>query len=141
MIFIPKILITGVCEKANALQGLSVQLYMTETGREAIRCLKKRRIDTVISKWQLIDIKDGEFLKAVIEAKPGIATIAMINAGDYVQEVAARSIGVTAVLPENIDDDHFRKTVCLLSGICEIPDDDSKDYEIDGVKYIAVNNV
>jgi DNA-binding NtrC family response regulator len=141
MIFIPKILITGVSEKANALQNLSVQLYTTACGREAIRCLKKRRIDTVISKWQLIDIKDGEFLKAVIEAKPGIATIAIINAGDYIQEVAARSIGVTAVLPENIDDEHFRKTVCSLSGICETPDDSPKDYEIEGVKYVVVNNV
>ncbi len=141
MIFIPKILITGVSGKADALQNLSIQLYITDSGREAVRCLKKRKIDTVISKWQLIDIKDGEFLKAVIEAKPGIATIAMINAGDYIQEVAARSVGVTAVLPENIDDDHFRKTVCSLSGIIEPLDNESKNYEIESVKYVVFNSV
>ncbi len=141
MIFVPKILFAGTGDKANALQGLPVQMYITTSGREAIRCLKKRRIDTVISKWQLIDIKNGEFLRAVIEARPGIASIAIINAGDYVQEVAARSVGVTAVLPENVDDGHFRKTVCLISGAVEQPDDETEDYEIDGIKYIAVSNI
>jgi DNA-binding NtrC family response regulator len=141
MIFVPKILFAGAGDKANALQGLPVQMYVTTSGGEAIRCLKKRRIDTVISRWQLIDIKNGEFLRAVIEARPGISSIAIINAGDYVQEVAARSVGVTAVLPENVDDGHFRKTVCLISGAVEPPDDETKDYEIDGIKYVAVSNI
>lgn len=140
MVFIPNILFAGLTDKANALQGLSVQIYLADSGREAIGCLKKRRIDTVISKWHLIDIKNGEFIRTVIEARPGIASIAIIDAGNYVQEVAARSIGVTAVLPEDIDDEHFRKTVCLISNIAELPDNQSKNYESESIKYIAVSN-
>ena len=117
---VPNILVTGAKDKAQALEGLAVRVFVTDTGRQAIRCLRNKKIDTVVSKWELIDLTHGQFLKKVITAKPGIPTIALIKAGDYKQEIAARSIGVSAVLPEDIDDEHFRKTVKNLKGSYDI---------------------
>lgn len=134
---IPKILLTGANDKADVLKDLPIKLYLSETGREAIKCLRNKKIDAVISRWELLDLKNGEFLKSVIEAKPDVPTIAIIKNGDYVQEVAARSIGVKAVLTEDTDDEQFRKTVCLINNM---QSNESIDCEIEGIEYIAINS-
>jgi DNA-binding NtrC family response regulator len=137
--FIPNILIAGAEDKAALLRELSARLYVTDSGKAAIQCLRSRKIDTVISRWELVDIGGGKFLKSVIEAKPGIPTLAIIKTGDYVQEVAARSSGVSAVLTDDIDDEHFRDTVCQLVNILEASPPDRTEYEIEGMKYTVVN--
>jgi DNA-binding NarL/FixJ family response regulator len=136
---IPNILLAGAKEKAQTLEELAVRLFVTDTGRQAIRCLRNKKIDTVISKWQLIDAGQGQFLKKVIAAKPDMPTVALVKVGDHKQEIAARSIGVTAVLPEDIDDGHFRSIVCQLANILETTTADQIDYEIEGVRYVLVN--
>ena len=112
---IPKILLTGANDKADVLKDLPIKLYLSETGREAIKCLRNKKIDAVISRWELLDLKNG----------------------DYVQEVAARSIGVKAVLTEDTDDEQFRKTVCLINNM---QSNESIDCEIEGIEYIAINS-
>ncbi len=139
MVFIPNILIAGAADKAELLRDLSARSYVADSGRAAIQCLKSRKIDTVISRWELVDIKNGQFLKNVIDAKPGIPTLAIIKAGDYIQEVAARSSGVSAVLADDIDDYHFRNTVCQLANIFETSPPDNTEYEIESMKYTVVN--
>lgn len=112
-----KILVVGIADKGNALKMLPVQILALDVGAHAIRCLRKEKIGTVISHWELIDIPDGKFLEKVKEAKPSMPTIAFIKPGDIEQELAARQIGVDCVLSEDIDDDYFRETVCQLLGI------------------------
>ena len=136
--FLSNILIAGARDKAAILRDLSVRLFVTDTGSQAIRCLKKKRMDALISRWELVDLSDGELLKNVIAAKPGMPTVALIKAGDYVREVAARSIGVSAVLPEDVDDDHFRNTVCQLADILETPADEF-EHEIEVARYVVAN--
>ncbi|HBR18853.1 MAG: hypothetical protein A2Y13_09535 [Planctomycetes bacterium GWC2_45_44] len=137
--FIPNILIAGASDKAELLRNLYARLYVTDSGRAAIQCLKSRKIDTVISRWELFDIGGGKFLKSIVEAKPGIPTLAIIKAGDYVQEVAARSSGVSAVLTDDVDDDHFHSIVCQLVNILETSPPDGTECEIEGMKYTVVN--
>lgn len=114
------ILVVGVADKGGVLKELPVRVLATNTGVQAIRCLREERIDTVISHWELIDIPAGELLKNVIEAKPSMPTIAFIKPGDTDQEIAARRLGVDVVLSEDIDDDYFRDTVCQLLGISAV---------------------
>jgi len=111
------ILVVGVADKGHALGELPVRVLVVDTSTQAIRCLEEERIDTVISHWELIDMPGGEFLRNVIEAKPSTPTIAFIKSGDINQELAARRLGVDAVLSEDVDDDYFRETVCQVLGI------------------------
>jgi DNA-binding NarL/FixJ family response regulator len=137
--FVPNVLAAGAKDKARALEKLAVRVFVTDTGRQAIQCLRNKKIDTVISKWELIDAGQGEFLKKVIAAKPGMPTVALVKVGDHKQEITARSIGVSAVLPEDIDDAHFRSIVCQLANVLETATADEIDYEIEGVRYVLVN--
>jgi DNA-binding NarL/FixJ family response regulator len=114
------ILVVGVADKGNALKELPVRVLAMDTGSQAIRCLKEERIDTVISHWELMDIPAGRFLKNVTEAKPSTPTIAFIKSGDIDQEIAARKLGVDAVLSEDINDDYFREIVCQLLRISAV---------------------
>lgn len=114
------ILVVGIADKGSALRELPVRVLAMDTGAEAIRCLKEERIDTIISSWELIDIPGGKLLKNVIEAKPSMPTIAFIKSGNIEQEIAARRLGVDAVLSEDIDDDYFREIVCQLLRISTV---------------------
>ena len=114
------ILMVGVANKGDVLNELPVRLLLLDTNAQAIRCLKEEKIDTVISHWELVDMPDGKFLRNIREAKPSTPTIAFINPGDLNQEMAARRIGVDAVLSEDINDDYFRETVCQLLGISAV---------------------
>jgi len=114
------ILVIGIADKGSVLRELPVRVLAMDTGAQAIRCLKAERIDTVVSHWELIDIPAGKLLRNVKEAKPSTPTIAFIKSADIDQEVAARRLGVDAILSEDIDDDYFRETVCQLLGISAV---------------------
>ncbi len=108
------ILIVGAADQRGSLSELPIRVLVMDSGAEAIQCLRSERIDTVISHWDLIDFPDGKLLKGVRGAKPATPTIAFINPGDVDQEIAARELGVDAVLSEDIDADYFKETVCQL---------------------------
>lgn len=114
------VLVVGIGDKSEALHELPVQLFVVNNCEEAICCLKDKRLDAVISQWNLVDVSEGQFLSRVTSAKPGFPTIALIKGGDVRQEMAARSLGVIAVLEDDIDDDYFRDTVCHVLGIDSI---------------------
>jgi len=114
------VLAVGLGDKSEALHDLPVQLFVVNNCAEAIRCLKDKRLDAVISQWDLVDVSQGQFLSRVTSAKPGFPAIAIVKGGDVRQEMAARSLGVIAVLEDDIDDDYFRDTVCHVLGIDSI---------------------
>jgi len=114
------ILMVNASDKSHALKELPVRLLMMDTGTEAIQCLREERIDTVVSQWELIDMPHGRLLENVRGAIPTMPTIAFIATDNMEQEIAARSLGVTVVLSEDVDDDYFRKTVCNLLGFSEV---------------------
>lgn len=114
------ILMIGTEDKAKGLQELPLRLLMINNGKEAIRCLKEEHIDTVVSRWELVDMPDGVLLERIRAARPQMPTVAFVQPGNWQQEIMARSIGVTAILSDDIDDDYFRSTICQILRIEDI---------------------
>lgn len=103
--------------REKVLRELPIRVIAMQSGVEAARSLKTERVDSVISKWELEDMADGKFLKGLRAAKPDIPTIVFTKAGDRAQEIAARSLGVSAVLTDEAGDDLFRQTVANVLGL------------------------
>ena len=111
------VLTVGLGDKNEALQELPVRLMPMSSGAEAARSLKNERVDSVISKWDLDDMKNGLFLKRLKAVKPEVPTIVFVMAGDRAQEIAARSSGASAVLTEDTTDEFFQSTVANILGL------------------------
>ena len=111
------VLTVGLNGRNEVLRELPIRLITMQSGTEAARSLKNEKVDSVISRWDLDDMEDGRFLKTLRAVKPDIPTIAFIRAGDQAQEIAARSLGVSAVLTDDTDDELFRETVANVSGL------------------------
>jgi len=114
------VLTVGLNGKNEALQELPIRVIKVQFGTEAARSLKNERVNSVISRWDLDDMKDGLFLKRLRAAKPDIPTIAVIESGKRGEEISARSLGVSAVLTEDVGDDFFRATVAAVLGISDV---------------------
>ena len=111
------VLTVGLNGKSEILHELPIRLINMQSGIEAARSLKNEKVDSVISKWDLDDMKDGLFIKKLRAVKPEIPTIVFVKAGDRDEEIAARSLGVSAVLTSDTDDEHFRETVANVLGL------------------------
>ena len=114
------VLTVGLNGKSESLQELPIRLINMQSGIEAARSLKSEKVDSVISKWDLDDMEDGEFIRRLRAVKPEIPTIVFISAGNHSQEIAARSLGVSAVLTSDSDDELFRETVANVLGLRDI---------------------
>jgi len=114
------VLTVGLDGKNEVLRELPIRLITMQSGMKAARSLKTEKVDSVISKWDLDDMEDGRFLKNLRAVKPEIPTIAFVRAGDRAQEIAARSLGVSAVLTDEADDELFRETVANVLGLRDV---------------------
>jgi hypothetical protein len=114
------ILIVGAKDRGEALRELPVRVILLDNSAEAVRCLRKEAVDAIVSRWHLVDVPSGGLLEAVIGANPWMPSVAFVRPGDAKQEIAARSIGVTAVLSDDIDDAYFRDVMCQILHIEEI---------------------
>ena len=111
------VLTVGLNGRNKSLRQLPIRLITMQSGLEAARSLKNEKVNSVISSWDLKDMPDGRFLKTLRAAKPYIPTIAFVRPGNSTQEVAARALGVSAVLTEDASDETFRDTVANLLGL------------------------
>jgi DNA-binding NarL/FixJ family response regulator len=114
------VLTVGLNGKNEVLQELPIRLITMQSGMKAARSLKTEKVDSVISKWDLDDMEDGQFLRNLRAVKPEIPTIAFVRAGDRAQEIAARSLGVSAVLTDEANDGLFRETVVNVLGLRDV---------------------
>lgn len=114
------VLMIGTGDKARGLQELPLRLLVIDTGKEAIRCLREEHVDTVVSRWELVDMPEGLLLERILAARPKMPTVAFVEPGNWQQEIMARSLGVTAILTDDIDDDYFRTTICQILRIKDI---------------------
>lgn len=114
------VLTVGLDGRNEVLRELPVRLITMQSGIEAARSLKNEKVDSVISKWSLYDMEDGRFLKRLRVVKPDIPTIVFVRTGDRAQEIAARSLGVSAVLTDDTDDEIFRETVANVLGLRDV---------------------
>jgi DNA-binding response OmpR family regulator len=126
------VLVLGCGGRDNALKALPIRVLYLETGLEAGRSLKNESVDGVISSWKLPDAPAGKFLRNLRLAKPYLPIIAMVDANNVEQEISARSIGVTAVLNNDVNDQILIRTVVEILGLgntkeiqklCAIADD------------------
>jgi DNA-binding NarL/FixJ family response regulator len=108
------ILIVGLDGRSKVLDELPVEVLVVQSGFEAARSLKNKKINGVVCKWDLDDAKDGEFLRRFRAVKPDVPTVALIRTGDVTQEITARSLGVSSVLPEETPDNLLRETVANI---------------------------
>jgi DNA-binding NarL/FixJ family response regulator len=114
------VLTVGLNGREEVLQELPIRVIAMQSGIKAARSLKNEKVDRVISEWELEDMTDGRFVKGLRAAKPDIPTIVFVRAGDAAQEIAARSLGASAVLTDEADDDFFRQTVANVLGLKDI---------------------
>ena len=127
------VLTVGLSDKTDGLAELPIRLINMRTGSEAIKCLRNEKIDSVISEWNLPDMADGSFLKGFKTVKPHMPTIAVVKPGDRSQEIAARSLGVAAVLTDDTSTEHFRQTVSQVLGL-------SKSADIKAIHVVEKND-
>ncbi len=111
------VLTVGLNGRNEALRELPIRLITMQLGAEVARSLKNEKVDSVISKWDLDDMSNGQFLRKLRTVKPDIPTIVFVNSGNRVQEISARSLGVSAVLSEKTSDELFLETVANVLGL------------------------
>ena len=111
------VLTVGIADKARALKELNIRVISLQFGKDAVRSLKSEEFDSVISRWDLPDMKNGTFLQGLKNIKRDMPTIAVIESGNTDQEISARSLGVSAVITEDISEDHFRELISQLLGL------------------------
>lgn len=111
------VLTVGVGQRAECLAELPVRVISLQNSRDAVRSFKTEQIDSVISHWHLDDMPDGMFLKRLRAIRPYMPTIAVVEAGNAEQEIAARSLGVTAVIADDSSEEYFREVVCETLGV------------------------
>lgn len=114
------VLTVGIAGKARALEELNVRVISLQFGKDAVRSLKSEEFDSVISRWDLPDMHNGAFLEGLRNIKRNMPTIAVIESGNTDQEISARSLGVSAVITEDISEDHFRELISQLLGLEEV---------------------
>jgi DNA-binding NarL/FixJ family response regulator len=114
------VMTVGLNGRSEVLRELPIRLITMQSGLQAARSLKNEEIDSVISRWNLDDMPNGRFLRNLRAVKPDIATIVFVKAGDWQQEIQARSLGVSAVLTDQADDQIFKETVANVLGIQEL---------------------
>ena len=114
------ILAIGITGRNEVLKTLPIRVIEMHHSREAGRSLKTEDIDTIISHWDLPDAADGRFLKSIRAAKPHMPIIALIDPGNIRQEIAARSIGVTAVVSSDVSDEYFRSVLAEVLGLDDV---------------------
>ena len=113
-------LAVGLNGKSEVLKELPIELTSVDTAAQAVSYLKIEKFDAVITKWNLQDTGEGEFLKKLKLVRPDTATVVLVDGKNPLQEITARSIGVSAVLTENCSDELLLATVAAVLGI-EMP--------------------
>ena len=108
------VLAVGAEDWSDKFAELPIRLISLNNGFEAVRSFKTEQIDSVISHWHLDDMPDGLFLKRLRAIRPQMPTIAVVEPNNPQQEIAARSLGVAAVIPSNCSEDYFREIVSAV---------------------------
>jgi len=114
------VLTIDISEKEKVLRQLPIELIKMRSCSEAARYLKNEEVKSIISKWDYGDLEKARFLRSLKSIKPHISTVVLIEPGSPELEIAARSFGASAVLSEDIDDEHFLLTMTAILGLRNI---------------------
>ena len=111
------VLAVGMEDRADQFNGLPIRLVSMAQGSDAIRSFRTDPIDSVITHWNLTDMPDGKFLKKLRAVKPDMPTIAIVEPNNPQQEIEARMLGVSAVVPEDCDSAYLREVMAAVFGL------------------------
>jgi len=114
------VLAVGMQDRVDRFKGLPIRLLNLTRGADAIRSFKTEQIDSVISHWHLADMPDGQFLKKLKTVKPEMPTVAIVEPNNPQQEIQARMLGVSAVVPEDCDEEYFRQVMASVFGLANV---------------------
>lgn len=112
-----KVLTVGLSNQSVMFRKLPIRIKNLRCAAEAVRSLKTENFDSIVSKWDLADMKNGKFIKNLRGIKANVPIIAITESGNFEQEIAARSIGVSAVIPEQSDEQIFISTIYQTLGL------------------------
>ena len=104
------VLAVGLADRCEDLEGLRVRHRSVDTGFQALRQLRLEVPSVLVGLWDLLDMPDGSLFRRVLGSIASAATVTLVEFENSTQEIAARSLGVTVVLDESIDD----KVLCEL---------------------------
>jgi len=117
-VFDKTVLTVGLNGKTTALRALPIQLISADRGREAIRHLREHlSLSAMVSTWDLPDMSDGALMRRIRAARPWLPTVVLMDEPFLRREVAARMLGITALLPGDIEDSLLRQTVAVILGL------------------------
>lgn len=92
----------------------------TNSGMGAMLLLRDFNPDVVLARWVLPDMSGEMLLRRIITTKPAIAAVAVIDTANAQQEIAARSIGVAAVIDCDIAGETLYEMIMQLCRNCSI---------------------
>lgn len=101
------ILVAGLKEVSLSCElkaEIGAEIIEAEKATEAIKALRKRFIDIIITRWDLPDMEEGEFVRRLRWAKPFAKIVVVADPERFEkEEIAARLTGVDLVIPDNSD--------------------------------------
>ena len=112
------VLTVGLNGKTTALQALPVEVISADRGRDAIQHLREHLLlDAMVSTWDLPDMGNGDFVRRVKAARPWLPTVVLMDKGLGRREATARTLGIAALLPGDVEDYLLQRTIVAVLGL------------------------
>lgn len=108
------VLAVGLRNRCERLSGLSLRVCSVDTGFQALQQLRLKSPAVLVGLWDLPDMPDGSLFRRLAGAV-SVNTVALVRFGDTASEIAARSLGVTVVLDDGVDENTLGELLCQLS--------------------------
>ncbi len=105
----------GLRQRCNGLKDLPVRFCSVDTGFQAVKQLRLEVPSVLLGLWDLPDMPNGMLFRRVLTGAASVATVTLVEFGDTAAEIAARSLGVTVVLDDGVDEQTLAELLCQLS--------------------------
>jgi DNA-binding NarL/FixJ family response regulator len=109
------VLAVGLKQRCDALKDLPVRLCSVDTGFQALKQLRRQVPSVLLGLWDLPDMPAGALFKQILAGAASVATVTLVRFGDTGSEIAARSLGVTVVLDDSVDEHMLAELLNQLS--------------------------
>ena len=109
------VLAVGLKNRFENSENLPVRLCSVDTGFEALNQFKRETPSVLLGLWDLPDMPNGALFRRILNFAASVVTISLVEFGNVDAEVEARSIGVTVVLDDNVDQELLADLLSQMS--------------------------
>lgn len=109
------VLAVGLKNRLACGRDLPLNLCSVDTGAEALKNFRRKTPSVLLGLWDLPDMPNGELFRRILALASSVVTISLVEFGNFDAEVEARSIGVTIVLDDNVDDNFLADLLSQMS--------------------------